>query len=42
MKFFIYTQDLIDALRPVVKSAAVKLMKPILAGVKITADGSKV
>ena len=42
MKFFIYTQDLIDALRPVVKCAAAKPMKPILVDMKLTADGSKV
>lgn len=38
MKFSVYTRDLLDALKPVVKCAAIKPMTPILTAVKITAD----
>lgn len=42
MKFSVYTNDIREALKPVVKCAAAKPMTPILAGVKIVAEGGDV
>ncbi|MBR1645235.1 MAG: DNA polymerase III subunit beta [Selenomonadaceae bacterium] len=42
MKFSVYKNDLLDALKPVAKCAALKPQTPILSGVKIVAGDGKV
>lgn len=41
MNFSVYTNDLVENLKPVVKCAAVKPNVPVLSAVKITADQSR-